>query len=122
MNYHIGDEEFIFDKDGTYTYEIEWKDNPSIMGSGGTSEGEISTDAGTWWLDTSDYQGNKVTSVEYMKAPDDHVIYLAYRLNDGRFNNDQIRTKYFKVRGRDWWYPELWEDGEKAYYKAFLPF
>ena len=37
----IGSEEFIFDSGGKYTYEIEWNDNPSIMGSGGTKKGEM---------------------------------------------------------------------------------
>jgi len=55
-----------------------------------------------------------VNSVEYMKDPDQHLIYLGYEFQDG--------IKYFKLVGRDWWYPELWKDGEVSCYKTFFPF
>ena len=119
----VGDGEFVFDKDGTYTYEIEWKYNPSIMGSGGTKKGDIDKDKGTWWLDTTDLDGNKVTFNEFSKDPESHNVWIAYKVNDGKFNKNH-KTNYFLIKGRDNWYPELWTSsmGEKKCYKAFLPF
>lgn len=116
MHSSVGYGEFVFDKDGTYTYEIEWKDNPSIMGSGGTKKGDIGKDKGTWWLDTTDFEGNKVTSVEFMKDPESHNVWLNYK------NRSSSETKFFQIKNRDDWYPELWNDGEKECYKAFFPF
>ena len=112
----IGSEEYIFESGGKYTYEIEWNDNPSIMGSGGTKKGEIGKDEGFWWLDTTDFDGNKVTSVEFMKDPDSHNVWLNYT------NRRSLKTDFFLIKNRDDWYPELWKDGEKECYKTFFPF
>ena len=99
--------EYYFDEDGTCTFEVEVNENPI----NGSWDGK---DEGTWWLDTLDLNGTKVNSVEYMKDPDQHLIYLGYEFQDG--------IKYFKLVGRDWWYPELWKDGEVSCYKTFFPF
>lgn len=112
----IGSEEYIFESGGKYTYEIEWNDNPSIMGSGGTKKGQIGKDEGVWWLDTTDFAGNKVTSVEFMKDPEAHNVWLNYK------TRSSSETKFFEIKNRDDWYPELWKDGEKECYKAFFPF
>ena len=116
MYSHIGSGEFYFDKDGTYTYEIEWNDNPSIMGTGGTKKGDKGKDKGTWWLDTTDIgSGKKVTFDEFTKDPKRHNVWINYK-------TPASKTKHLLIKNRDSWYPDLLENGEKSCYKAFLPF
>ena len=114
----IGSGEFYFDKDGTYTFEMEWNDNPSIMGTGGTKKGDKGKDEGTWWLDTTDIgSGKKVTFDEFKKDPKRHNVWINYKMNGSK-----SKTHHFLIKNRDSWYPDLWRNGEKAYFKAFLPF
>lgn len=115
-NSFVGSGEFYFDKDGTCTYEIEYDDFPSVMGTAGTKKGTIGKDEGTWWLDTTDIgSGKKVTFDEFTKNPKRHNVCINYKMDGGK-------TRYFIIKDRDSWYPDLWKNGEKACYKAFLPF